>query len=220
MADTNLTRTYTIPLRKRFVDVPRYKRAKRAVKTVREFLERHMKSEDVRIGPKLNEKLWVHGIKNPPARVKVTAFRNAEGVVRAELEGYEYVDFKVKEKTDKNASIQDKLKQKVQGAKSESSSDDSSSSKGTSSLEKKASSSESSGKTVVDSGKTTSETSKKEASSAKKTAGDAASSSTTKKTASKKTVSKKTPTRKTTTASDSSSTSVGSAKKSSSDKKE
>ncbi|MGM5481116.1 MAG: 50S ribosomal protein L31e [Nanobdellota archaeon] len=119
MADTtNLTRTYTIPLRKRFVDVPRYKRAKRAVKTVRAFLERHMKSDDVKIGPKLNEKLWVHGIKNPPARVTVTATKDKDGVVKAELEGYAYVDFKIKEKTpDKNASMQEKLKQKVQDAK-------------------------------------------------------------------------------------------------------
>ena len=53
-----LERTYTIPLRREFQKAPKYKRAKKAVTAVREFMQKHMKTENVLIGPKLNIKLW------------------------------------------------------------------------------------------------------------------------------------------------------------------
>ena len=53
-----LERTYTIPLRREWLKAPRYKRAKRAIAAVRTFLERHMKSEDIRIGTHLNLEIW------------------------------------------------------------------------------------------------------------------------------------------------------------------
>jgi len=82
-----LERSYTVPLRKRFINAPPYRKAQKAVKALREFLARHMKSEDVRLGQHVNEYLWSRGIKNPPPRVKVRAVKDSEGVVRAELEG-------------------------------------------------------------------------------------------------------------------------------------
>ena len=82
-----LERTYNIPLRKDFQRAPKYKRAKKAVNSLKEFLQRHMKSEDIRIGSSLNEKLWVHGIRNPPHHIKVTAVKADDGTVRAELFG-------------------------------------------------------------------------------------------------------------------------------------
>lgn len=82
-----LERTYTIPLRREWLKVQRYKRAKKAVAGVREFLQRHMKSEDVRLGLYLNLELWKHGIRNPPSRVRVTVVKDDKGVVRAELFG-------------------------------------------------------------------------------------------------------------------------------------
>ncbi len=82
-----IERTYTIPLRKEWLKAPRYKRAKRAIRAVRSFLVRHMKSEEVKLGTVLNQEIWKDGIKNPPCRVKVNVIKNDEGVVRAELFG-------------------------------------------------------------------------------------------------------------------------------------
>ena len=82
-----LERTYTIPLRREFLKASRYKRAKKAGIAVREFLVKHMKSEDVRVGTSVNLEVWKHGIRNPPSRVKVIATKDDKGVVRAELFG-------------------------------------------------------------------------------------------------------------------------------------
>ncbi len=84
-----LERTYNIPLRKEYQKSPKWKRAKKAVIALREFLVRHMKSEDVKLGPALNEKVWQHGVRNPPHHVKVTVTKDDKGTVKAELFGVE-----------------------------------------------------------------------------------------------------------------------------------
>ena len=61
-------RTYTIPLRKEWLKSPKYRRAKKAISAVKQFLIKHMKSEDVRLGKYINEEIWKHGIKNPPGK--------------------------------------------------------------------------------------------------------------------------------------------------------
>jgi len=86
------TRSYTIPLRHAFRHAARYKKTNKAVRAVREFLKKHMKSDDVRLGQHLNAFLWARGIKHPPPRVTVTAVKDAEGVVRAALEGKAFVE--------------------------------------------------------------------------------------------------------------------------------
>ncbi len=82
MADKE--RLYTIPLRKSFLKAVRYKRTAKAVKTVREFLVKHLKSEDIKLGKYLNQKLWERGMKNPPAKVQVKVIQKGE-VYHAEL---------------------------------------------------------------------------------------------------------------------------------------
>lgn len=82
-----LERTYVVPLRRGWLKAPRYKRAKKAVNTLRAFLIRHMKSEDIRLLPALNIAIWTHGIKNPPSRVKINVQKDDKGVVKAQLFG-------------------------------------------------------------------------------------------------------------------------------------
>lgn len=82
-----LERTYNIPLRKEFMKAPRYKRANKAMKALREFLAKHMKSDHIIIGKYLNQKMWERSIKNPPHHVKVTAVKDEKGTVMAELVG-------------------------------------------------------------------------------------------------------------------------------------
>ena len=77
-------RFYTIPLGK-VILAQRYKRAKRAIKLIREFLIRHFKPEILKIEPELNEHLWNRGIQKPPRRVKVRATKDRYGVVTVYL---------------------------------------------------------------------------------------------------------------------------------------
>ena len=77
-------RFYTIPLGRTKI-AKRYKRAKRAITLVREFLIRHFKPETLRIEPELNEYIWSRGIEKPPRRVKVRATKDRYGVVTAYL---------------------------------------------------------------------------------------------------------------------------------------
>ena len=82
---TVLERIYNIPLRRETLKVPPFKKANKAVKTVKQFISRHMKSENVVIGKYLNLKIWDHGAKNPPHHVKVNAAKDDKGKVFVEL---------------------------------------------------------------------------------------------------------------------------------------
>ncbi len=64
--------------------VPPFRKANKAVKTVQEFISKHMKSDDVVIGRYLNLNIWKHGAKNPPHKVKVNAVKDDKGKVVVE----------------------------------------------------------------------------------------------------------------------------------------
>ncbi|MDO8628168.1 MAG: hypothetical protein Q7R56_00245 [Nanoarchaeota archaeon] len=134
-----MERTYTITLRKEIAKVPNYKRKMKAVKATREFLQHHMKNENVKLGKHLNQYLNSRGEKNPPTRVKVNVWTETLKkdnkdltLVKAELFGApkeepittEHTkDKKVKaveKKDDKQAAIKadvEKLEKKPQPAK-------------------------------------------------------------------------------------------------------
>ncbi|MBL7100440.1 MAG: 60S ribosomal protein L31 [Nanoarchaeota archaeon] len=71
MADKE--RTYNIPLRKEFRKVPIYARTPKAVRALKQFMQKHMKTEDIKLGKYLNKELWKNGNRNPPYKVSVTA---------------------------------------------------------------------------------------------------------------------------------------------------
>jgi len=73
-------RIYTVPLKKAKY-VARKKRAEKAIRLLRSFIARHMKSDDVIINPKLNEEVWAKGIEKPPSKIKVKAVKTREGAV-------------------------------------------------------------------------------------------------------------------------------------------
>jgi large subunit ribosomal protein L31e len=75
---------YVIPLR----DVkraPRWRRANTAIKDIRSFLVRHMKSETVKLDASINEKVWERGSEKPPRRIRIRAMKFDDGEVQAEL---------------------------------------------------------------------------------------------------------------------------------------
>lgn len=88
MAD--LERTYNIPLRKEWLKKPKYMRAKKAVTATKQFLAKHMKTTEVKIGRKLNLALWEKGMRNPPHHIKVVVIKGEDGIARAELYGQKY----------------------------------------------------------------------------------------------------------------------------------
>lgn len=53
-----VTREYTINLHKRLTDVSFKKRAPKAIKEIKKFAQKHMKTTDVRIDVKLNKAVW------------------------------------------------------------------------------------------------------------------------------------------------------------------
>lgn len=81
-----LERIYTIPLRKEFLKAPKYKRTKRAIKAIRDFVKRHMKCDNVKIGKYLNLDMWKHGRKNPPSRIQVKTVKDKKKVKDKEIE--------------------------------------------------------------------------------------------------------------------------------------
>ena len=70
-----VTREYTINLHKRLHGITFKKRAPRAVKEVKKFAAKMMKTKDVRVDVKLNKALWAKGIRNVPVKVRVQISR-------------------------------------------------------------------------------------------------------------------------------------------------
>jgi large subunit ribosomal protein L31e len=80
---TKIEREYTIPLREKGRSVVKYKKTPKAVKTVKEFVAKHMKVENrdlnkVKLDKYLNEALWSRGIKNPIHKIKVKVVKEGE----------------------------------------------------------------------------------------------------------------------------------------------
>jgi len=103
---------FTVPLREAF-DKPRTRRAKYATNIVRNFLIRHMKSEDVKIGDSINKAIWKRGIQKPPRKVRIHALKEEE-IVYAELLGTEIKTpskEEVKKKEEKKKEKREKIKE-------------------------------------------------------------------------------------------------------------
>ena len=71
---------YTVNFRKVWI-TPRGKRVPRAVRMLRDFVKRHMKTEEVIISNEVNEKLWARSIKKPPRKLRVRVVKDKEGNV-------------------------------------------------------------------------------------------------------------------------------------------
>jgi hypothetical protein len=71
-----------------------------------------MKADDVKVGKFLNERVWQHGMKNPPSKVRVNAFKDPQGVVTVELFGKTLAK-PVEEPKKTKKTVADKIKEKV-----------------------------------------------------------------------------------------------------------
>lgn len=93
---------YTINLRKDYVKKPRWKRADRAIRFIRKFLKRHMKTEKIKISKSVNEKIWKRSRQKPPGKIRVKAVKREDGTV--EVQAIEFVeDLKLGKEEEKDA---------------------------------------------------------------------------------------------------------------------
>ena len=113
-----LEREYVVPMRKGSLKVPRYRRAKKSVRILKEFIAKHMKVEDrdvnkVKIDIYLNNEIWFKGIKKPLAKIKVKAVKR-NGIVYVELADVpEAVKFKMNKDAKKKTKVDPKKIAKV-----------------------------------------------------------------------------------------------------------
>jgi len=111
-----IERSYNVPLRKEFREIVNYKKTPRAIRALRAFLIKHMKSENIKLGMHLNEHMWKHGAKNPPHHVKIHVIKETtkDGEeVRAELEGFEFKEAVKPGKKKEPETMKDKLEKKL-----------------------------------------------------------------------------------------------------------
>ncbi|RMZ88648.1 hypothetical protein DV736_g4125, partial [Chaetothyriales sp. CBS 134916] len=86
-----VAREYTIHLHKRVYGVSFKKRAPRAIKEIRKFAVQAMGTNDVRLDPQLNKRVWESGIKGVPHRLRVRISRKRNDEEGAKEKLYSYV---------------------------------------------------------------------------------------------------------------------------------
>lgn len=102
-------REYIVPLRSEWLKVPRYRRAKKAVKALKEFMARHMKVYDrdlrkIKIDILLNNELRFRGMKKPLGKVRVKAIKYEDGTVAVKLVTLpKHIEFELTRKAKKEA---------------------------------------------------------------------------------------------------------------------
>jgi|TARA_B100001964_G_scaffold200069_1_gene226767 large subunit ribosomal protein L31e len=108
-----LERTYNVPLRKEFQKVANWRKTEKAVTALKQFISKHMKSDDVIISRYANLELWKNGIKNPPHHVKISAKKDEKGKIVVELAE---LPAKAKRELEKQKTV-DKKKEKKEAEK-------------------------------------------------------------------------------------------------------
>ncbi|MEM0044189.1 MAG: 50S ribosomal protein L31e [Sulfolobales archaeon] len=76
---------YVIPLKRVYWGGSRRNRGKRAVRLIREFIERHFNAKKVLLDESISEFIYSRKIEKPPRRVIVKVFKIDEGVYKATL---------------------------------------------------------------------------------------------------------------------------------------
>ena len=116
MADVD--KSFIIPLRREWSKGQKFKRGKKSITAIKEYLYRHMKCEVVLLGNSLNEFVWAHGIQNPPHKIEVHAIKDKDGTVFADLKGVK-IDLPGDVKKEEKKGLASTVKDAVLGKKEE-----------------------------------------------------------------------------------------------------
>jgi large subunit ribosomal protein L31e len=95
-------RIYTVNFRKAWI-TPQYRRTDRVINILREFAERHMKTDDIKIDQYLNRYLWRRGKRNPPRKVRIRMTKDETDTVVVSL----YEELKERESRVSDTSSED-----------------------------------------------------------------------------------------------------------------
>ena len=106
-----MERIYNIPLRKEFQKAPRYKKSSKAMRAVKEFILKHMKTKEVKVGKYLNELIWKNGPKNPPHKISVKVTKE-DDIAKVELVDAPVEEVK-EEKTTKKKEVKPSKKEEI-----------------------------------------------------------------------------------------------------------
>jgi large subunit ribosomal protein L31e len=127
MSEDNSTRIYTVNLSKAW-DTPKYRRTDRVINIIKEFTQRHMQTNKIKIDQDLNRHIWSRGKRNPPRKIRLRMIKedddtvvvssyieeksslSEESVEESEVQA-EKVEQKVEEKAKEQA---EKVEQKVE----------------------------------------------------------------------------------------------------------
>ncbi len=80
MSEENTARIYTVNLAKAW-DTPRYRRTDRVINIIKEFTQRHMQTDKVKIDQDLNRHIWSRGKKNPPRKIRLRMVKEDDDTV-------------------------------------------------------------------------------------------------------------------------------------------
>ncbi|HJU79517.1 MAG TPA: 50S ribosomal protein L31e, partial [Nitrososphaeraceae archaeon] len=123
MSEDNSTRIYTVNLAKAW-DTPKYRRTDRVINIIKEFTERHMQTNKVKIDQDLNRHIWSRGKTNPPRKIRLRMIKEDDDTVvvssyieeKSSLSEESVEELEVKEeKVEEKAKVQaEKLEEKVE----------------------------------------------------------------------------------------------------------
>ena len=82
--EENLTRVYTINLGKAWL-TPQHRRTDRVINMIREFAQKHMKSDEIKLDQDLNRQVWAKGKTNPPRKLRVKMVKDEDSIVTVSL---------------------------------------------------------------------------------------------------------------------------------------
>ena len=127
MSEDNSTRIYTVNLAKAW-DTPKYRRTDRVINIIKEFTQRHMQTNKVKIDQDLNRDIWSRGKRNPPRKIRLRMIKEDDDTVvvssyieeksslsEESVEESEEKAEKVEEKVEEKAKVQaEKVEEKVE----------------------------------------------------------------------------------------------------------
>lgn len=68
----------TLNIRKLLIKGENWRRSEAAIFLIKKLLKRHLKTEKIKISPKLNQLIWSRGIKRPVTKIRIKAVKEGE----------------------------------------------------------------------------------------------------------------------------------------------
>ena len=111
-----IEREYVVPLRREFIKVQRYRRAKKALKALKEFMVQHMQVRDrdtrkIKVDVYLNNEIKFRGNRKPAHKIKVKAIKYDNGIVEVKLVNIpKHIEFEIARNAKKAVEIAKNVK--------------------------------------------------------------------------------------------------------------